>query len=597
MANVHDDADRGKQTSVSLETMISHLKQQDPLERKRTANIIAQQIADDLRKERVPENSWFMLIGVFATLAFFRATQPHNNLKEWLDAKTVNEDFSSWILGIDQFEAEHINKLAEMHDPSDLLATAVYADEEYSDPRSKAESATPTGIAHLALRLLDIRSGDRVADFGSGIGAFLSLAYETTNADNFIGIELQKSTLRIAQLRAYLLDQPIKYIEGDILSQDYRYLGVNRVFSNFPFAIRWSNLRFQVVQNPELNKWFSGSKTNSLGDWVFTVAAWLATREQGRVVTLMTAGATWSARDREIRKNLIEAGLVESVISLAPNLLPSTAISTCLLVLSQGNETVRLIEASDIVSTEKGKNSLEPVDIEKIMAAVQMVGKHSRDLTIAELEKEDFILSPHRHIYAPRADIVGTPLELLCTQIRRGWIQRKQDSKELKQERHDGLILVRLQDIEDGHLLSTAQTFVGNPECIGNHLLRENQVILSRNAPRKAAFIQPPEGKQLVISDSFYILDVNPDLISPAYLALYLSSQTADAQFARYEKGTVIRTINLKDLKRILVPIPPRKEQEKVVDAVSRINDELQYLSKYARKLRDRRTALIEEMN
>ncbi len=64
------------------------------------------------------------------------------------------------------------------------------------------ESSTPEGIAQLALAVLDIKSGEKVMDFGCGTGNFLEAAAAKCPDAKPMGVELNQSTLAIAKLRS-----------------------------------------------------------------------------------------------------------------------------------------------------------------------------------------------------------------------------------------------------------------------------------------------------------------------------------------------------------------------------------------------------------
>ena len=103
------------------------------------------------------------------------------------------------------------------------------------------ESSTPEGIAHLALAVLDIKSGEKVMDFGCGTGNFLEAAAAKCPDAKPMGVELNQCTLAIAKLRSKVTGSKICYACDDM----FRYFDtsidhnpVDKAFSNYPWGMQ-----------------------------------------------------------------------------------------------------------------------------------------------------------------------------------------------------------------------------------------------------------------------------------------------------------------------------------------------------------------------
>src|SRR5699024_9150173 len=70
--------------------------------------------------------------------------------------------------------------------------------------------------------------------------------------------------------------------------------------------------------------------------------------DDGVGVIVIRDSALTSDYNADIRKQLVEAGLIKAVIQLPKNILELTSISTSILVLSKNNaEDITFIDASD----------------------------------------------------------------------------------------------------------------------------------------------------------------------------------------------------------------------------------------------------------
>lgn len=122
-------------------------------------------------------------------------------------------------------------------------------------------------------------------------------------------------------------------------------------------------------------------------------------------------------------------------------------------------------------------------------------------------------------------------------------------------------------------------------------LLPERVVVFSRDATigRCAITTRP-----MAVSQHF-IAWVCGEEVSPEYLLLRLKSMTQELE--RLTCGATLKTIGMPDIKTLVTPVPPKHEQEKIVEHVQTrltVIDELIENSKKAIELlRERRSALI----
>lgn len=82
------------------------------------------------------------------------------------------------------------------------------------------------------------------------------------------------------------------------------------------------------------------------------MAAYLNMNKPGKTIVLMSGAGTWNKPDEEIRQKLLENGIIEGVILLPPNLMTSTAIQLSMIILSQDNKKVRMVDASKYIQKD-----------------------------------------------------------------------------------------------------------------------------------------------------------------------------------------------------------------------------------------------------
>lgn len=131
--------------------------------------------------------------------------------------------------------------------------------------------------------------------------------------------------------------------------------------------------------------------------------------------------------------------------------------------------------------------------------------------------------------------------------------------------------------------------------------VRKGEVIMSRANTKDlvgAAAVVDADYPRLMLSDLNYGLTTN-HLIDAQFLAISINSGLLRHQISAASKGTSpsMQKISQRDIRELLVPVPPRSEQAKIVSRVSRLRRTVNELVSEAERLvelsRERRAALI----
>ena len=96
------------------------------------------------------------------------------------------------------------------------------------------------------------------------------------------------------------------------------------------------------------------------------------------------------------------------------------------------------------------------------------------------------------------------------------------------------------------------------------HLLEKGNVLLSNRGTFEAMTY---DGQYPVIgSGGFFVIQVNDNRLIPEYLSLFLNSDLAQRTFSRLQESMTIPALTRTQLADIEVPIPPIKEQQKLIE-------------------------------
>ena len=93
---------------------------------------------------------------------------------------------------------------------------------------------------------------------------------------------------------------------------------------------------------------------------------------------------------------------------------------------------------------------------------------------------------------------------------------------------------------------------------------------MRKSTARQATALITPDEDNAICSNGFAVLR-NVHGVEPLYLLAYLRTEFFLRQVRRLMTGHAIPAISNDDLAKIIVPIPPRVEQQKIAKAISGI--------------------------
>ncbi|MEE3362215.1 MAG: N-6 DNA methylase [Anaerovoracaceae bacterium] len=451
--------------------------------------------------------------------------------------------------------------------------------------------ATPLSIIRLAERVLDIRPGDRAADFCCGAGTFLLDACMKSPEAQFTGYEIDGDLRAAALLRADILDIDADIRQEDVFEAEDRF---DRVFANFPISERLT--RGQTDRLRELG--YRATKRNA-GDWAFNEAAVRALLPGGRAVTVMSAGGMRNAEGRRAREYFAESGLLEAVILLPERMYPGTKIRTMMMVFSSGNEKVRFIDATDEcrqgrrqaefteenisaiaekLKADEGRMFLrEPAPAPMPQGAFGFMATKKRteedagsdirntDASRYEIEREGFDLMPDTYLDPAPVPGSSVPLKEVVTEIRRGANLKASELDRLTSDDGTDIRYLATASIEDGGIRGPLPSLTALDPKLERSCLETGDIVLSRNlSPYKSAVAEVPPGQKILANGNLYILRPDAAKIDPYFLQAYLCSDVGRALLARTLVGDALPTISRTKLKELPVPKRPPEEQKKI---------------------------------
>lgn len=274
--------------------------------------------------------------------------------------------------------------------PHDVLGNAYeYLLKQFADVSGKkaGEFFTPRAVVQLLTRIVAPQAGESVYDPACGSGGILVEAVNEVRARggdvrtlHIYGQEVSLTTSAIARMNLFIHDiEDFKIVRGDTLRDPkFRSRGqlakFDVVIANPPFSLSaWGH---EAWRDDPWGRATYGLPPASSGDFAWIQHMIASTKPAtGRVGVVMPHGVLFrGGAEKEIRKRLLEQGLLDAVIGMPPNLFYSTGIPACLLIFRRQPVAARqgrvlFVDGSKEFVKGRNQNSMSTSNVEAIVAA------------------------------------------------------------------------------------------------------------------------------------------------------------------------------------------------------------------------------------
>ena len=423
---------------------------------------------EDLRKAAKQAD-----IGARIDSAMDAIEKENPGLKGVLPKNYARRELTPATLGglIDTFSREDLT--AEENDNLDVLGRVFeYMVGQFASAEGKGagEFYTPRSVVKLMVDMLEPFNG-RVYDPAMGSGGmfvqadrFITAHGGVRNDISVFGQEMNPTTWRLAKMNLALrgIDANLGPQWGDSFANDlHPDLRADFVIANPPFNI--SNWGGETLRDDP--RWTHGIPPagNANYAWILHMLHHLA--PTGTMATVLANGSlsTKTSGEGEIRKNLVEADLVECIVAMPGQLFYSAQIPVCLWFLTK-DKTDRTVKTERAQRNRKGEvlfidarqmghmvtrtvKEFTDEDIARI-ADIYHAWRGDPDVTdyvdipgfcasvsLETIREHDHVLTPGRYVGSEEVEGDGEPLNEKITrmaeEIREGFSGRAQLQREV----------------------------------------------------------------------------------------------------------------------------------------------------------------------
>ena len=354
-----------------------------------------------------------------------------NDLKGVIDQADFNDESK---LGTGKEMQDRLSKLVAIFESLDFRANRAEGDDLLGDAyeylmrhfatesgKSKGQFYTPAEVSRIMAKVIGIGAGTRqdqtIYDPTCGSGSLLlKAADEAPHGITVYGQEMDNATWALARMNMILHGHPTAELwRGNTLAAPY-FKNPDGGLKTFDFAV--ANPPFSAkawssgldAAHDEFRRFEYGVPPAKNGDYAFLLHLITSLKSRGKGAIILPHGVLFRGnREADIRRKLIQRGLIRGIIGLPANLFYGTGIPACILVLDKAHAHARtgifMIDASKGFLKDGNKNRLRAQDIHRIVDVFTRqteVPRYARMVPVAEIASpaNDYNLNIPRYIDA-----------------------------------------------------------------------------------------------------------------------------------------------------------------------------------------------------
>ncbi len=404
------------------------------------------------RWEFIKKSAKQSTIGQIIDEAMIAIERENKNLKGVLPKNYARPELDKTKLGelIDLFSFNLGSKAAKAQD----ILGRVYEYFLGKFGSSEGEFYTPPSIVKLLVGMIEPFKG-RVYDPCCGSGGMFVQSQKFVEEHrgrkddiHIFGQEFTATTWRLCKMNLAIrgIDGNLGERDADTFGNDlHKNLRADFVLANPPFNVS----DYTLIQDDARWKYGIPPANNANYAWIEHIISKLSPTGVAGFVLANGSMSTSTKVEAEIRKNIIEAGLVDCIITMPTNLFYNVTIPVCLWFISKKKENrkdkILFIDARKMGYMENRKHKeMTDDEIKQIYDTYhswrdgkedyQDVQGFCKSASIEEVRGHEYILTPGRYVGIEEAEDDGEPFDEKMTRLTEGLAEMFVKSHHLEEE-------------------------------------------------------------------------------------------------------------------------------------------------------------------
>ena len=446
-------------------------------------------------------------------------------------------------------------------------------------PRADVRHALilPDSLEALGLGLLDLDAGDSLYMGLLGMGMA-----RPAGMGEICKVEIRQEWQRIWRILEFLENETPCTVCANPLVEPLTTGGRLRTFRKVLLQST-AFIRQNAEETPQrsaediFGQYVYGMPPVSRGQSLMTISHALRVMESdGRGVVIVDTGALFrGGKEAEIRKRMMEADVIEAVISLPKGMYFALGAERNLVVLNKqkaesAKGKILFINGSELGTAQQGKTLLDEKEIQKILAVVRETREEETGFSasVPASAIRDANWQPEQYVRTGTFDAPGVgpviipwrewpkevpsvPLDEIATVF--GGFNLLRSTEESP---GGDCRIINFGDVQDGVLQpEKVKRYRSGGAKLAPYYVRPGDIIItSRGTTMKLCQVPDFDGVPMLISQNFYGVRVTYPACDAKMLLLYLESPVGQYLIDKMRSGAVIRLLNRKTFMKLPVP-------------------------------------------
>lgn len=444
-------------------------------------------------------------------------------------------------------------------------------------------SYTSGDIEKLATAFFGPSEPKTVMDIGCGQGVFLTKTAIRRKDTELHGIEIKADDAIVARMKMLILNRDVNHIRcEDVFDMDFRNPELpqyDAVFCQMPMK---QTLEAKQLQSCGLFDAVKTAKRVSVrsSEWAYIRAMRKMMKKGGKGIAFIRASLLYLESEQEFRKELLESGMLEGVVLLPEGLLLNTGIQIAMLVLSENNDRVKMVNAASYYEKIRFRNVLTDTEKGRIWDLYFNGGSNPGD---GNHPSEDYIevaprtiadntysFDPMRYVLAEKVCFTNArKLSEATHGIFRGAQITSDKQKEMSNlggEAPNGYLL-NLANISNGYMdEELVEVHIYKIEKYKKYMLQDGDVIISaRGTKISTAVAENIKDRNIIVTGNLIVVRCN-DTLEPYYLKAFFDSDDGNLCLSVAQTGSTIFAINPKQLCELQYDAIDPEKQKRIAE-------------------------------
>lgn len=443
-------------------------------------------------------------------------------------------------------------------------------------------SYTSGDIEKLATAVFAPSESKTVMDIGCGQGVFLTETAIHEKAGELHGIEIKQEDAIVARMKMLILNRDMNHIRcEDVFDIDFRNPELpqyDAVFCHMPIKQRLESK--QLLSCGLFDEKTAKRVSVHSSEWAYIRAMRKMLKKGGKGIAFIRASLLYLEFEKEFRKELLESGTLEGVVLLPEGLLMNTGIQIAMLVLSENNNRIKMVNAASYYEKIKFRNVLTDTERDKILDLYFNGGANLEDenrpsddyIEVAPRTIADntYSFDPMRYVLDEKVCFTNArKLSEGTRDIFRGAQITSDKQKEMSNlcgKTPNGYLL-NLANISNGYMdEELVEVHIDKIEKYKKYMLQDGDVIISARGTRiSTAVAKNIKDRNIIVTGNLIVVRCN-DTLEPYYLKAFFDSDDGNLCLSVAQTGSTIFAINPKQLCELQYDAIDMEKQKRIAE-------------------------------